>query len=313
MTEKTQQNQDLSANISSEIKPINRLTKKNFLTGKILFLVVLLIIGYFGFNYFAERFLKKESDAAKITELDNLENEIFDLSQEYKKDKDSGNIDDFSLNEIKGKGIEFIYRTLLKNQLQINDLKEQNQTLRDEFLKYKNQQKLAKIIFAYVELRQKIFTDETYQENYLDDLQNFEMLTLSDQNLQDKLSQLKPLLKNFSGAKNLNENFTKLIPEIIVTKNNSASVDLVSKIRRNIAKLIIIRRIDGKNPNDVDGIVARAEKFLQQENYQEAFNALLALDQNYHAILVEFLDQLNTAIEIKKIDAEILSYLKTLS
>jgi hypothetical protein len=75
----------------------------------------------------------------------------------------------------------------------------------------------------------------------------------------------------------------------------------------------VIRRIDGKNPNDVDGIVAKTEKALHNENYQEALETLLTLDQTYHEILVNFLSELSADAEVKQIDFEILSHLKNLS
>jgi hypothetical protein len=52
---------------------------------------------------------------------------------------------------------------------------------------------------------------------------------------------------------------------------------------------------------------------LQEQNYQEALNNLVALDPLYHSVIVNFLDKLNVALEVQKIDQEILSYLKTLS
>lgn len=92
-----------------------------------------------------------------------------------------------------------------------------------------------------------------------------------------------------------------------------ANDSFASKVRRNISRLVVIRRIDGKNPNDIDGTVARAEKLLRAENYQEALECLISLDQNYHTILADFLSKLSAASDIKKIDTEILSYLKSLN
>jgi len=104
-----------------------------------------------------------------------------------------------------------------------------------------------------------------------------------------------------------------LIPNLIIAKGSNIDGSIISRIRNNIAKLIIIRRIDGKKPQEIDATIVKIEKLLQEQNYQEALNNLVALDPLYHSVIVNFLDKLNVALEVQKIDQEILSYLKTLS
>ena len=118
---------------------------------------------------------------------------------------------------------------------------------------------------------------------------------------------------NFAGLKKTEKDFADLIPQLIATKNtNSDDNSFIAKIRRNIARLVVVRRVDGKNPKEVDSVIVQTEKLLHEQNYQGALNALVALDQKYHNVLVNFLSELSNAVEVEKIDQEILSYLKSL-
>jgi len=308
---------------NSELRNI----KKQFLLIKILSLIVVGVFVYFGYRYYQIREAVKNSAKTEVGKFDNIENEIFDLSEEYKaqgEDHDPSGLATLSTNEMEERGAEFVYQSLLKNQLQINDLKTQVQSVKDEFSKYKNREKITKIIFSYIDLRQKIFANnevsinETNDENvitgYEDSLKNFEMLVVLDNDkLQENAVKLRPLLEKFVNQKSLIKEFDGLIPNLIIAKGGNVDGSVISRIRNNIAKLIIIRRIDGKKPQEIDATIVKIEKLLQEQNYQEALNNLVALDPLYHSVIVNFLDKLNVALEVQKIDQEILSYLKTLS
>lgn len=308
---------------NSELRNI----KKQFLLIKILSLIVVGVFVYFGYRYYQIREAVKNSAKTEVGKFDNIENEIFDLSEEYKaqgEDQDPSGLAALSTNEMEERGAEFVYQSLLKNQLQINDLKTQVQSVKDEFSKYKNREKITKIIFSYIDLRQKIFANnevsinETNDENvitgYEDSLKNSEMLVaLDNDKLQENAVKLRPLLEKFVNQKSLIKEFDGLIPNLIIAKGGNVDGSFISRIRNNIAKLIIIRRIDGKKPQEIDATIVKIEKLLQEQNYQEALNNLVALDPLYHSVIVNFLDKLNVALEVQKIDQEILSYLKTLS
>ncbi len=287
----------------------NQLPKKKKVSIKrTAILFVVLFIGYFGLRHFEIQQARKLKATSEVSKYDNIESEIFDLAEEYK----SGSHDNFAdlpLSEIQEKGAEFIYKMLLRNQQQINELKQETQGLRLEFTKYKSQEKLIKTVFIYVDFRQKLFSGAAYE----DSLKSFEMVTATDQNLQEKAAKMRIALKSFAYNDKLSSDFDKLIPEIIATKSSLNETGLVAKIIHNISKLVVIRKIDGQNPHDVDGIISRTEKFLAEEKYNQALETLLTLDQNYHEVLVNFLNELNSAAEVKKIDGEILSYLKNLN
>lgn len=287
----------------------NASKKKQFFLVKFVIVLALIFFGYFGFKYWQISAEKKLQAKSQIEKFDNVESEIFDLADEYKNHSGADDLSDMTMNELKEKGAEFVYQMLLKNQIQIEDLRSQIQELKSEILKYKNQEKIGKMIFTYVDLRQNIFSGKPWEE----ELKTFELLVASDENLQNKITKLKPLLVNFFAQEKLSQSFSSLIPELVINENKNPDPGIVARIRRNFSKLIVVRRIDGKNPNSIDGIIVKIEKSLQAENYQEAFNQALSLDQNYHEILKEFLDSLSVAVEVQKIDQEILNYLKTLS
>jgi len=287
----------------------NNSTKKrqSFLT-KLIILVSLILLGYFGFKYWQVKATQKQAAKFLVEKYDNIDSDIFDLSSDHES-SDPNALPDLTVNELKEKGAEFIYQMLLKNQVQITDLREQILALKNDVQKYKNQERIGKLIFTYVDLRQKISAGKTSAEEF----KNFEMLASFDENLQAKIAQLKPLLPNLQGREKLNKSFSILIPELIAAKNFNPDGGILSKIRYNISKLVIIRRIDDKNLGDIDATITKVEKFLREENYQDALTSLLSLDANYHEILKGFLDELSVFVEAQKIDGDILNYLKSLT
>lgn len=290
----------------TEEKKLEQKKKQKTLT-KIMFFLAIIFFTYLGFNYWKSEFAKKVRAQQDVEKFDNIESEIFDLSGDHSTEKDD-NLHAANIDELKEKGAEFIYQLLLKNQTQIADLSRQMQEMQAELVKYKNQEKISKIILSYVDLRQQIFAKNSYENS----LKDFEILTSSDEGLSEKARMLRQALPNFSTQKELLSNFSKLIPDLIFAKNNNVEKGLSSRIRRNISKMITIRRIDGKGA-DIDSAIIKIENFLKQENYQEAMNLLLSLNQNYHEIIEGFLNSLSGAIEVQKIDQEILNHLKSLN
>ncbi len=283
--------------------------KKQLLLVKLVAVLAIIFFGYFAFKYWQISQIKKIHAKAEVEKFDNIDSEIFDLSAELKDNSEGNGISELTINEMKEGGAEFIYKMLLKNQVQINYLKEQLSDLKSEVLKYKNHEKIAKMILLYVDLREKFLSGHPYDEN----LRSLETLSSSDEKLQTKLLKLKLLLKEFQPQEKLSKKFSDLIPDLIIAKNNNPNASVLARVQNNISKMVIIRKINDKNSQTVDAIIARTEEFLQEEKYQEAMNSLLSLDANYHTILQDFLNVLNVSIETQKTDQEILTYLKSLS
>lgn len=294
--------------VSEEKNKAKTIKKESRFFTKLIIVLAIGLAGYFGFKYWQINALHQNSARDEVQKFDNVESDIFDLAGSEKND-DLSQLEDLSLTELKEKGSEFIYQMLMKNQVQINDLREQTKLLNAEIIKHKNREQIGKMIMTYVELRQEIFAAKPFDES----LKNFETLAVLDENLYSKVERLKTALPHFSGQEKLQKSFSALIPELITVDSSNSNPNLVSEVRRNISKLIIIRRIDEKDAGTIDSVTVQIERLLKAKQYQEALDSLLSLNQNYHEIIKDFLDDLSTAIEVQKIDQEILNYLKSLT
>lgn len=288
---------------------IKKEKNKSSLIAKIIIVFAIIFIGFVGLRYWKFKAMQRLNAQSEISKFDNIESEIFDLSGDNKNHDDAqfddSKLSDITLTELKEGGAEFIYQLLLKNQVQIGDLKNDIQNLKADFAKYKSQEKAGKIIFTYVDLRQRFYAGENFSET----LKSLETLAALDKNLQEKIILLKPNLEKFGGSKVLLDNFTALIPDLIATKTNDPNSGLIKKIRHNLSKLVVIRKLDA-NTQSVDGIIRTTEEFLQNNDFVSALNSFVLLDQSYQQISPQFLETLKAAAEIQKIDQEILLYLR---
>ena len=306
MTDNAQNNSDI--NKIDQEKVIKK-TK----TGLILKVVIFLIILFFGYILYGsikqKNFIFNSEKSIKNSDNNNSSDnsEILTLSDEY-KDQNSEAIDSLNLAELKEKGDEFIYQTLIKNQLQIEEINEKIRQLKNDFNKYKSQEKIAKITTSYISLREKIYAGSDYSE----ELKNFEVSVIFDDNLKNKSDRLRKNLASFLNDEKINENFAKIIPNLITKKYQNLGNDLWSKIKYNLSKIIVIRKIDNEDVSTIDGAVLKIENLLRNKKYQEALDNLLLLDQSYHEIIKDFLDLLSVSIEVRKIDQDILNYIKNL-
>lgn len=275
--------------------------ERHYVFAKLVLLLSVVAFSYFGFKYW-----QTQKDKAGFVPQNISDNGIFDLTDDAKNE----DISDLTINEMKERGAEFVYQILLKNQVQIDALRTDVSMLKGEILKYKNQEKIGKMILVYVDLRSKIFAGEKYEN----ELKSFDILVASNSDLQSKVNGLKAQLPKFVTSEELLKNFRKLIPDLIVTKKYGDSDSVMTKIRRNISKLVVVRRIDVKNDStDVDAIIVKIEKALQQENSTEALNLANSLDEKYKNILKKFLEDLSISSDVQKTDSDILNFLKSLT
>jgi hypothetical protein len=297
----------LSKEKSSKKNPKNQLF---FLKISLLFTLIFLSI----FTYVYWQDLAKRRGLARLDseKFNNLDSDIFDLSQDFSNQNidENHDINDLNIASLKEKNGEFIYQLLLKNQIQIEDLRKQNRELKSEFLKYKSYEKYNKLVISYAMFRDKLFNEKDFKI----ELQNLEIICSTDELLHAKISNLKSHLINFYTKNKLENSFKNLIPEIKVTSNYpSQDSTWLRKINEKIAKIIIIRRTLVNNSGDIDDKIIIIENHLKAENYQEALTAILSLDQSYNEVFKNFLENLNSSLEVQKIDLEILNYLKSLN
>ncbi len=270
----------------------------------------LIFFGYIGYRYWQIK-ISHQNTQAEISKFDHVDSEIFDLSDDkHLADGELSHLDedklaDITLTELKEGGAEFIYQLLLKNQLQIAALRNDLQNTKSEFAKFKTEQKASKIVFIYIDLRQRFYDGEDYQET----LKSFETLAASDKILHEQAILLARSLEKFKSDKNLNQNYAAIIADIMATKNTENDNKFLKKIRHNLSKLIVIRKLD-ENAQDLDGSVRKAEISLQKKQYQAAYDELAKLENNAPKSIADFLLELRNAAELQKIDHEILLYLR---
>ena len=269
-------------------------------------LVVFLITQYY------QKLKTKQSN--QTIKSENLEEDFFDISDEFKKseNKKDEDLPDITATELQEKGVDFFYRVFLKNQVQINSLQQEIASLRNEFTNYKNSEKSIQIIFSYIELREKLFKKNFLDLDFQNSFENFDAITKNDNFLSERTNKLRVSLSVIKTHAEILQMFEKLIPEIIATKKFDKKDSWFNNFRHYLAKVIVIRKMDDKNLSDVDGIIRSTEQLLKKENYNEALDIFIKIDEKYSQISQDFMSTLKDSAEIQKIDQEIFSYLKNL-
>lgn len=286
---------------SSQKKPSS--PKKKIFTFRLKLLLFFLISAYL--SIYSWKIFHKQRQLSS-TETQTKNDDFFDLDEEYKRESA---VEELNSNQIKEKGAEFFYQTLIKNQSQIEEAIAQIQSLKNEISKYKSQEKVGRIIINYTDFREKMFNKKDYQA----ELQNLEILSAYDPNIQNKLGELKKKLGKYLTKKEMISDFSGIIPKIIATKNiNPQKNSILDKIRYEASKLVMIRKLKDKDSKDVDAVIVAVEKNLEDHDYQSALNNMANFEEKYYPIISEFIEKLNLNIEVEKIDEEIINYLKSL-
>ena len=312
MSEEKKENKNLENTLLNKDESSKRNPKNQLFFLKVVALFTLIFLSIFLYLYWQD--LSKRRLLARVDneKFSNLDSDIFDLSQDFNNQNIDENHDlsDLNIASLKEKSSGFIYQLLIKNQLQIEDLRKQNRELRSEFLKYKTYERYNKIVIYYASFRDKLFNEK----NFNTELQNLEIICNSDEMLHAKITNLKSHLVNFYPKNKLEISFKNLIPEIKAISDSAPQDNSwLKKINEKIAKIIIIRRTLINNSGDVDDKIITIENHLKAENYQEALGIILSLNKSYNEVFKNFLENLNASLEVQKIDLEILNYLKSLN
>ena len=305
----TQNNKEIK--IESENSTPHKAKKKSYFLLKSFFVFLLTFVCLIIYK----NLQNKEGVAVKkpIATLDknSKEDSILDISDEYRAGlENETTVHDLNISEIKEKGAEFVYQLLIKNQVQIEDINNQLRNFKGDFIKLKSREKLNKLIINYVELREKLFNGEECKS----EIEGYDLLSVSDEFLQNKFVVIKEGYTLFSTQKKLMESFKAVTNQLIINENyNEKKASLFEKLRHNFNKLVVIRKVKNLNPDRLEGVINQIELALSQKNYQEALNKSLSLDKAYFPIIQKFLEELSIAIEIQSADKEIIKYLKSLT
>jgi hypothetical protein len=305
------ENQNIDNGQTSNRSRILSNKKWQILFIKIFASVLLIVFCYFGLKFYIDN---KIDNLKSKTTTNMVEDEIFDLSDEYKNNDDvtysvDDNNQELTIDELKKDKGKLIYRILLKNQIAIKDLTQEVDDLKQNLENHKNQEQIIRIIYTYSDLRQKIFAGQ----NYDNELKNFELLTINNDFLKNKYISLAESLKNFKTSKALLSDFKSLIPQIIAAQNSKPDDNFIQKIKFNITKLIVIRRIINPEIDDLDGNLLQIESAITNESYDDAINLVTKISNPNNKFLEKFLVNLNAASGVKQADDEILYYLKEIA
>ena len=305
----TQNNKEI--NIESENSAPHKAKKKSHFLLKSFFVVVLTFVCLMVYkNLQIKEGVIVKKPVVNI-DKDSKEDSILDISDEYKAGlENETTVHDLNISEIKEKGAEFVYQLLIKNQVQIEDINNQLRNFKGDFIKLKNHEKINKLILNYVELREKLFNGEDCKS----EIEGYDLLSVSDEFLQNKFLVIKEGYALFPTQKKLLESFKSITNQLIINENyDEKNASLFEKLRHNFNKLVVIRKVKNLNPDRLEGIINQIELALSQKNYQEAMNKSLSLDKAYFPIVQKFLEELSIAIEIQNADKEIIKYLKSLT
>jgi len=305
----TQNNKEI--NIESENSAPHKAKKKSHFLLKSFFVVVLTFVCLMVYkNLQIKEGVIVKKPVVNI-DKDSKEDSILDISDEYKAGlENETTVHDLNISEIKEKGAEFVYQLLIKNQVQIEDINNQLRNFKGDFIKLKNHEKINKLILNYVELREKLFNGEDCKS----EIEGYDLLSVSDEFLQNKFLVIKEGYALFPTQKKLLESFKSITNQLIINENyDEKNASLFEKLRHNFNKLVVIRKVKNLNPDRLEGVINQIELALSQKNYQEAMNKSLSLDKAYFPIVQKFLEELSIAIEIQNADKEIIKYLKSLT
>ena len=305
----TQNNKEI--NIESENSTPRKTKKKSHFLLKSYFVVVLTFVCLMIYkNLQIKEGVIVKKPIVRI-DKDSKEDSILDISDEYRAGlENETTVHDLNISEIKEKGAEFVYQLLIKNQVQIEDINNQLRNFKGDFIKLKSREKINKLIINYVELREKLFNGEDCRS----EIEGYDLLSVSDEFLQNKFLIIKDDYALFSTQKKLMESFKSITNQLIINENyDEKNASLFEKLRHNFNKLVVIRKVKNLNPDRLEGLINQIELALSQKNYQEALNKSLSLDKAYFPIVQKFLEELSIAIEIQNADKEIIKYLKSLT
>ena len=305
----TQNNKEI--NIESENSTPRKAKKKSHFLLKSFFVVILTFVCLMVYQnlQIKEGVIVKKPIVS--IEKDSKEDSILDISDEYRAGlENETTVQDLNISEIKEKCAEFVYQLLIKNQVQIEDINNQLRNFKGDFIKLKSREKINKLIINYVELREKLFNGEDCKS----EIEGYDLLSVSDEFLQNKFLIIKEGYALFSTQKKLLESFKPITNQLIINENyDEKNASLFEKLRHNFNKLVVIRKVKNLNPDRLEGVINQIELALSQKNYQEAMNKSLSLDKAYFPIVQKFLEELSIAIEIQNADKEIIKYLKSLT
>ncbi|MDA9231102.1 hypothetical protein N9O56_00835 [Rickettsiales bacterium] len=261
---------------------------------KILLLVALIIVISTAIYYF---FLKQFIEN-NIT----IEKEITSINID---DKSFGNNlhDELQNNDMQD--VEF------DKQVRINDLETRINELELKINNIDLKDEMSVLAISFAKLSYLIQQESDYQI----ELSKFSALSTKNYYISSEIKLLEDALdkKNYKRSK-ISSEFNNKIDDLILLKEKSShDSDMLDKIKKNIANLVIIRRVDGVINSDLDKIDAKIliiEQLVKSGSFTLALNEVNNLDSKYKFILQDLIFMLENQVAINNSIKNIFSYLQ---
>lgn len=291
------------------LKRIKQLqSEKKFLRKIFLFflLATFSYAGLYGYEHYLDSksineqiaHIKENIAKNKVAKFDNVEEKIFDLGQD---------------NEIKIVDLEDLTQEKKKASNpgadRITALEKEVASLKVRVEEISHLNRKSAIILSYVRLRNKIFAHFDSEDSYLEELQNFDLLSRNDPFLAKRFRILTSHLRYHPTQESLIDEFEKLADQFSTQREFNSESKLLNKIKSNLSKVIVIRKIDQSDSNIIDSKIVTIMENLKNQNYIRANHMILSLDNKYRIISGPFLMKLNHMIALRRADSEIMNYL----
>jgi len=294
---------------------IEELKKEKKFLGKVclFFLIAILLYSCFhGYNYYLDfkgsndqiAKIKKGIAKKQVEKFDNIETKIFDLSEEEDEIEvsDLEDISDYQGEDQDNTDINIDIDRISTLEKEVADLKLRIEQISDSGRK-------TALVISYVHLRQKVFSYFDNDFSYYEELKNFEILSMEDEFFKNRIGYLKSIIRRKISHESLVKRFDDLADRFASSKEFEEDSELLSKIKTNLLKIIVIRKVGEKNKSTIDGKVVLINRYLKNQDYMRANRLLLSMDNRYRILAGAFLMDLNHMIALQRLDGEILNYL----
>jgi hypothetical protein len=261
---------------------------------KILLLVALITVTSTAIYYF---FLKQFIES-NIT----IEKEITSIDIE---DKSLGNNLHDKLQSNDMQDVEF------DKQVKINDLETRINELELKINNIDLKDEMSILAISFAKLSYLIQQESDYQI----ELSKFAALSAKNYYISSEIKLLEDALdkKNYKRSK-ISSVFNNKIDDLILLKEKSNhDSGMFEKIKRNVANLVIIRRIDGVINNDLDEIdakILKIEQLMDSGSFNLALSEVSDMDLEYKSILKDVIFMLESQAAINNSIKNIFSYLQ---
>ncbi|MFT6220599.1 MAG: hypothetical protein ACJAVG_001319 [Rickettsiales bacterium] len=201
---------------------------------------------------------------------------------------------------------------LLKQQIQISDLRDDLNSLKLDVSRSKTNNNLPKIILTFIKLSDLVEENKPHE----DLLRKLEILSKADFSLSSKVSYLrKNLIKEHKSQKELENQFSYLTSQIKAKKYKIENENSWSdKAKSMISRFVIIRKTNEKNQaSDIDILILKIENNIEQKEYDLALENIDLVGDDYQDILVDFKDDLEKSANLERSFEDLYQYLEALS